>query len=344
MLFGGLLALGGLLAFSFIFHQNPDSSQTYQRIEQEVSAASVIPEGGVRRLTDGIFIPEEEQPDRFFAVMIENSAEAWPLSGLADARLVFEAPVEGSIPRFMAVYDNKQTTEKIGPVRSARPYYVDWAAGLGVMYAHVGGSPQALSMLNAFIVPSLNEFYFGSFFWRSSDRYAPHNVYTSIENLDQAFAHRKFDQQTFPVFSYMDEPDTREPEVASVDIPFSGPSNLYLARWVYDKSKNVFIRHQGQEQQFDADQRAVEAANVFVLYTDIQVIDEESRRSVRTSGKGKASLFRFGRQFEVEWEKASQSSPLLFATEDGQPVALAPGATWIEVVPEGTQITIHNQQ
>jgi len=98
-------------------------------------------------LTGQIIDAQLDNLPQVFGVMVENSADAWPLSGLDQAFLVIEAPVEGSIPRFIAFFSDDQEVEKIGPVRSARPYYIDWNDGLQAMYTHVGGSPEALELI-----------------------------------------------------------------------------------------------------------------------------------------------------------------------------------------------------
>ena len=135
----------------------------------------------VPRMLDGVQVPFEEAALQPFAVMVENSPDAWPLAGLAKANLVIEAPVEGSITRFLAVIDATTTVDQIGPVRSARPYFVDFANGLQAVYAHVGGSPEALSLIHVLSsFRNLDEFSSGKYFWRSSKRAMPHNTYTEL--------------------------------------------------------------------------------------------------------------------------------------------------------------------
>ncbi len=222
----------------------------------------------------------EDQIERLYAVMVENSAEAWPLIGLADARLVFEAPVEGAIPRFMLVFDDKQEVDQIGPVRSARPYYVEWANGLDAMYAHVGGSPEGLQLIKTLGVKDLNEFFWGQFFWRSTNRYAPHNVYTSIERLTEAYETREFDDQELEIlFAYEQDADNdQRGEAQFISIPFSSISSIYTAGWEYQKEQNQYQRYQRNDKQVEMDDAEVFAKNIIVVFSDISVIDDEGRR------------------------------------------------------------------
>lgn len=333
--------VGGFLFFGGGAEPSPEAAGA-PTVEQ-AAAAPVVPDGFVRRLTDGVYIAPEQQPQRWFAVMVENSADAWPLSGISQARLVIEAPVEGSIPRLSAYFDDTQTEVKqIGPVRSLRPYYSDWATGFEAMVAHVGGSPEALAAVDMQRIVSLNEFYWGRFFWRSLDRYAPHNVYTSIGLLNQGFEARGFEDVELPMFTYADaEPaaDAR-PDSQTVSIPFSSASSEYTARWEYHRETNEYRRYQGSAPAADEDGTLVAAKNVVVMYADIRVIDEVGRRSVKTTGQGEARLLRDGLAFEGRWEKTARTSALAFVSEGGNPLAFQPGTTWIEVIPLSTSVSI----
>lgn len=333
------------VAGGFLLWQKPsvEPSVSGETLVEPVAAAPAMPEGYVRRITDGMPIPPEKQPKRWFAVMVENSAEAWPLSGIAAARLVIEAPVEGSIPRLSAYFDDTQTEVKqIGPVRSVRPYYLDYAQGFEAMLAHVGGSPEALAAINRVGAVSLNEFFWGRFFWRSLARYAPHNVYTSVGLLDQGFAARGFEDTEMPSFTYMDfEPATDQRSAEqTITVPFSSLASDYNAVWTYQPASNTYARFQGTHAAADADGETVQAKNVIVLYTKISVIDDEGRRSVKTTGEGEATLFRDGQAFDIRWSKTSSAAPLRFLTDDENDVALQPGQTWIEILPLSTEVTV----
>ena len=112
---------------------------------------------------------EIENLPQVFGVMIENAADAWPLVGVNEAFLVIEAPVEAGIPRFIAFFSEDQEVDKIGPVRSARPYYLDWNDELDAVYAHVGGSPEALDLIKYELdTIDLNQFWQSEYFYRQN--------------------------------------------------------------------------------------------------------------------------------------------------------------------------------
>ncbi len=338
-----LLLLGG-----FFFWQNHSASPSDVPLIQPAVAvaASTIPEGYVRRLSDGVPVPPEQQPTRWFAVMVENSAEAWPLAGIGQARLVIEAPVEGHIPRMSAYFDDKQEVKKIGPVRSLRPYYLDWAMGEQAMVAHVGGSPDALSLVNVRASADLNEFWWGRFFWRSLDRYAPHNVYTSVGLLMQGFDARGYTAtDAIPSFTYADAESAvaDRPQQQTIVIPFSSATTNYDAGWVYDRAQNSYVRQQGGKAFNDADEEPIIAKNVVVVYTKITTLDDVGRLSVKTIGDGKVDVFRDGLRIEGVWKKDAIKSPWVFETEDGEAIALNAGTTWIEVIPLSTEISVKTE-
>lgn len=296
-------------------------------------------EGYERRAIDGVLVSEEELPKRLYGVMIENSAEAWPLSAVSEARLVIEAPVEGNIPRLLAFYDETQTIDQIGSVRSARPYYVSWARGFNAMYTHVGGSPEALATLREIDLNSTNEFYWGNYFWRAHYRYAPHNVYTNIELLTDVYDEREFEQKNIPSWEYKEQIDASGEQIESVSIPFSSASSLYTAKWKYLPDEQVFLRHQGKNKQEDTSDNDVKASNVIVLYTSMRTIDDEGRKYVKTVGEGDGVLFRDGISQEITWKKTEDDAPLEFFIEN-EKAFLKPGTTWIEVIPLSTEVSV----
>jgi hypothetical protein len=187
----------------------------------------------------------------------------------------------------------------------------------------------------------LNEFYWGHFFWRSKDRYAPHNVYTSVELLKEGYAERGYGDVVIPSWTYTETipAEADRPLEQNIHIPFS-QTDLYDAEWDYVRETNTYQRLQGGTLQEDLEGSEIAAANVVVIFTQVLVIDEVGRREVRTEGDGNAWLFRDGKRFDVRWKKDSRKEPLTFVTEDGSDVALNPGQTWVEVVPLSTSVTV----
>lgn len=287
---------------------------------------------GERRDTDA-------SSSRPVAVMIEDHVDARPLSGLSKAAIVFEAPVEGGITRFMAIFDPATDVKEIGPVRSARPYYLDWAYGFDAMYMHVGGSPDALAKISSGAIRDLNQFFWSQYFWRSSARVAPHNVYTSTDLMRQALAARGWDGAPEMGTWLYDEAasSTVSTSTSEISVPFSSPS--YAVRWRWDPLHAIYLRSVGGSTATDKDGSRQEAANVAVAFVDTGVLDDVGRLKVQTVGSGSAMMFRDGEAFLGTWKKADAGSRLRFYGQDGQEFVWRPGSTWIEIVPKGTTVT-----
>jgi hypothetical protein len=135
---------------------------------------------------------EREVRERPVAVMVENAPQARPQSGLDQADIVYEVLAEGEITRFVAVYQSGSPSV-IGPVRSIRPYFVKLGEGFDAMIVHAGWSQDAMDLIADHNINHLDEVYGdGTYYWRSKDRKAPHNLYTSMDNIRKAAVNKKF--------------------------------------------------------------------------------------------------------------------------------------------------------
>jgi len=272
------------------------------------------------------------------AVMIENHVDARPLSGVSKASLVFEVPVEGGITRLMAVFDSAREVKEIGPVRSARAYYLDWADELDAMYVHVGGSPEALDKLKSLGLRDLNQFFWDEDFWRSGSRAAPHNVYTSTALLRGAMETRKWaDAPQVSSWLFASASSTAVTSTSEIVVPFSTSS--YTVRWRFDPLHGLYLRSVANAAASDKDGSRVSATNVGVAFVESAVVDEVGRLKLKTVGQGSAMMFRDGEVSLGTWEKASVGDRLRFYAADGSEFVWRPGATWIEIVPTGTEVT-----
>jgi len=296
-----------------------------------VPAFVTTTESLVPRKLDGVLVPRGQEALLPRAVMVENHPDARPLSGISAASIVFEAPVEGGITRLMALYDPTSTVEEIGPVRSARPYYVEWAQGFHASYFHVGGSPDALTLLGSGLknITNLDQFFNGPSFWRDNVRFAPHNVYTSKELMDPLVA-RKVATGTIAVTSwhFQDAATTTDRgDALTINVKYGGSFNV---QWTFDKERGVYVRKDGGTIQKDRDGTAIEAENIVVIRTDQQILDSYGRLKVRTTGSGQAIAYRDGKKFPIRWIRAS-GEPIQFASTDGSEFLFTRGRTWIEV-------------
>lgn len=289
------------------------------------------------RNLDGVFVPEGQEAFPVRALMIDNQIDARPWSGISQAQLVIEAPVEGGITRFLAFFDATTTVPMIGPVRSARPYFVEWAQGWKALYGHVGGSEEALQKIRSLgkTFFDLNEMAYGKYFWRSPNHVAPHSTYTKSDFLNEAAILRSATSSVPRVWHFQDVSTSTEPTISRFIVGYGGS---YSVSWIYSTSTGLYTRSQGGKPQRDAEGNAVEASNVIVLKTESEVLDTYGRLKVRTVGSGDALIYRNGQKYITRWRR-SPSEGIRFEGIDGADAAVNRGTTWIEVMTEEAMFT-----
>lgn len=293
-----------------------------------------------RRFVDGVCVTHSslQAPD-LVAVMVENHFEARPQSGLAEALVAYEVPVEGNIPRFMLIYDKEETVEKVGPVRSARPYYLDWLQEFGnVPYMHVGGSPKALELITQHNIFDVNEFYRGWYFWRSKDRYAPHNTYTSSELWQKMWKDYGDDGDIMSTSSwqYSSEELCEENCVDEITITYSGLT--YQTQWRYNTSTAQYVRYQSGGKYKDSDGSEVLADTIILQHVKTQVLDNVGRLAMNSIGEGEAIVFRDGMMTTGTWKKETTKEKTRWYDTDGEELSLKAGKIWIQVANQQTVV------
>ncbi len=298
------------------------------------------PPDWIRRRIDGVYVEKEKSDVYPVAVMIDNHRDSRPPAGLSQANLVYEVIAEGVVTRFMAVFANGEKIKKIGPVRSARPYFLDWSQGLDALYVHVGGSPEALEKIKNEEIFNLNEFYQGDYFWRDENRFAPHDVFISSESINSYLKKRGAEKADYETWLYKDEAGIDErPATSTVAVDFSAKN--FLVEWKYNKEENSYWRYLGGEQHKDVDNSLIKAKNIIIIKTKVKVLDEMLRRKVTTIGTGKAWYCLDGRCAEGEWKKTKTNSREKIYNQGGEEARFNAGATWIEVIHSDNDVIIN---
>ncbi len=301
----------------------------------------------VRRAIDGLLVQQGHDNPLPVAVMVENLAEARPQAGLEKANLVYEALAEGGITRFLAVFAGG-TTDKIGPIRSARPYFVAWAKEYNAVYVHAGGSPDALAEVVKQKILDLSEFSKSQYFWRDTERLkkriaSEHTLYTSSELLSRATRDLQFpDTGSYTPWTFADEPDRdlRTATPQSVTINFSSFS--YGVEWRYDRVTNRYLRFQAEQPHVMENGAQIDAKNIVVAVVPTSLIpgDAKGRLSLKTSGQGAAMIFHNGMRVDGTWTKASADARMQIVDASGVPITLTAGTTWIEIIPDAGKVTV----
>ncbi|MBI4591986.1 DUF3048 domain-containing protein [Candidatus Uhrbacteria bacterium] len=310
--------------------------------EQTTSTQSNTSELLYRHPLTGVALYEPLDLPHVFSVMVDNHEEAWPPSGIDQAFLVVEAPVEAGISRMLAFFSEDQSVEEIGPVRSARPYYLDWASEFDALYAHVGGSSKALDSIASSDTFDLNQYWWGDYFWRATNRYAPHNVYTSTELLNAFNTMREeagvAPTRLYDLWMFKDSEPTGKNGMG-LYVDFWAP--VYVVDWEYDGETGRYLRSQFGEPHVTVTGEQIVADNIAVVITDIEIIDNVGRREIRTTGEGEGYVLQDGIVIEVTWKKPSKSERLKFYSRaTSEEIVMNAGVTWIEIVGNEEDVTI----
>lgn len=309
----------------------------------------------VRRVLDGVLVAKGKENYYPVAIMIENHIDARPTASLARANLVYEAEAEGGITRFLAIYTSGDELKKIGPIRSARSYFLGWVEELSATFWHCGGSPDALAEIIKDNVIDINEFYNGSLYWRDQNRPAPHNIYTSSANIKKYLNEKSLTEGKFLIWEF-EEDELAENRPENQVIVIGWPSGYNVA-WHYNKQRNDYVRFMNNHEHQDENGDNIYAKNVLVQFIPAQVIDEEKRLKMDVVGKGQALVCLDGKCEPAVWQKNNQSARTRFykkvATNSSANLATTSienlyigeefkynvGTTWIEVVRPEIKVT-----
>jgi hypothetical protein len=299
---------------------------------------------------DGVLVSPAQAAQHPIAVMVDDHADARPQSGFNKASVVWQAPAEGGIPRYMLIFQ-ENTPGMVGPVRSARYYFIAWAAEWRAMYVHAGGSPQALSTLssqgNGQLVYNADDFrYEGRYLWRVNTRFSPHNLYSDGSHL----------RSLAKVVMARDGPLvgawTFAPDAPLANRPVGGRIAVaYLAnkiRYDYDRATNTYRRSvlNASPQVDAADHKPVAPKNVIVMLVRFGPLNDghpnKQRLEATIIGKGTAWIATNGQTIKGTWRKDGLTKPTQFFDAAGQPVTLTVGQTFVQVMPTGTPVTVTN--
>jgi hypothetical protein len=286
------------------------------------------------RLT-GVEVSLELNKRPVTAIMIENSPDARPQSGLNQAGVVFEAIAEGGITRFLTLFQEAQP-DYIGPVRSVRPYYAQLAAPFDAALAHAGGSADGLAQVRALGIKDLDHGANGAAFKRVNNRYAPHNLYTSSADLDKASQGRGYTTSNFTGYTRKKEAPSATPNAKTVDLKLSGA--LYNVHYDYDAATNSYKRSEGGKPHTDERSKAQLSPKVVVAL--VMNYSQNGIYSVyQTTGSGQVVVFQDGVAQKGTWARAGAKDMLTFTDEAGKPLALNPGQTWFTLVADAGAVT-----
>jgi hypothetical protein len=326
---------GGTATALYLFNKKPAASPAPAKVITPVVKPE--PVKYYSPLTGALVPDQAATTQAVTAVMIENSPDARPQSGLKQSGVVFEAIAEGGITRFAALYQQDKPS-LVGPVRSVRMYFVDWIAAFNASVAHVGGSLAALNEVRNGNYRDIDQFFNGSYFYRATDRYAPHNVYTTFDKLDALNASKGYTTSTFTGFTRKDSVAATTPTATSMSVNIS--SGLYDSSYTYNATTNTYDRSEGGAPHMDRESGQISPRVVIVMtIPERTVLEDGYREQIDAIGSGKAVIFQDGTVQEVTWSKASMLGQITFTDANSKDVPLARGQTWLTSVPSDGGVT-----
>lgn len=324
-----VLLLYGSLAIAAFYYTRPNTEPELIITKTKKVAPKTVPSP----LT-GVQVAPELAQRPVTAIMIENSPDARPQSGLEQAGVVFEAIAEGGITRFLSLFQEAQPSY-VGPVRSLRPYYIDWAAAFDASIAHIGGSPDALAQIRNG-GKDLDQFFNSRSYWRQPTRASPHNVYTSFEKLDALNKAKGYTSSKFTPWPRKKDKVLATPTAKTIDIKIS--SARYNVHYDYNSSNNTYLRSEGgtphpsTTSPSDSTGQRLAPKVVIVLVMSYGFASDGRHSVYSTSGKGTVYIFQDGGVTVGTWSKPDRPSQFSFLDASEVPTKLNAGQAWVSIV------------
>jgi len=290
-------------------------------------------------------VVDENSKSRPYAVMIDNHKSARKgHAGLQDAYIVYEMIVEGGITRLMALFKDPNL-EKIGPVRSSRHYYLDYALENDAIYVHFGWSSKAERDISSLKVNNINGLSASSFF-RDKALSSPHNAFTSTEELEKFIKNRSSynrDTNKDLLLNYsIDEINIDAMEGAMVANNISVRYSSYqTANYVYDSVNKVYKRSNGNDAHIDSiTKEQYTAKNIIIAKIKNVNLDSSGRQDLKNIGSGEGFYITNGYCVPITWKKDSRTGQTVYKYKNGEEITVNDGNTFIQIQPTSQKTTV----
>ncbi|MEW6622716.1 MAG: DUF3048 domain-containing protein [Bacillota bacterium] len=283
---------------------------------------------GIYNPLTGLYV---EKTQNLTAVMIDNLGPARPQSGLIKADIIYEIEAEGMVTRLMALFYG-DPPEFVGPVRSARPYYMQIAKEWDAYYAHVGGCDDSWAKLVEWKIRDIDDLKGHKGFYVDKTRQRPHSTYLKFADALSG----KEENGKLKEWSFIDTPDST-PTYKEINFRYTS-TNRVTYKWEDDlKAYLRFINDKPHDDRETGQQ--LSANNIILQYAVHRDLKTQLKHIwVDVIGKGKAEFFLGGQYFEGTWEKKSMTDPTVFYDDQGKPITLVRGQTWIQVLRPSAEV------
>lgn len=329
-----VIGAGAFLLYDKVLNKSKDSSTSSTTTSNSTKKKQDKPVTAQAPIT-GLDVTVDAAKKPVTAIMIENSVDARPQSGLYDADMVVEAVAEGGISRFVALYQQGNPAS-IGPIRSARPYYVEIARTFDAAFVHAGGSPDGLQRITGLGVKDMSAFEDNGTYVRTEDRAAPHNLYSAMSNIDLRRTQLGFTTSTYTTWKHKSD-TAQTPSASTIHFTLSSPA--FNPDFVYDVTTNSYKRSEGGEPQLDA--KAGQQLSPKVVIGLITSKGQNAQYSTyRLTGNGDMQVFQDGIVSTGTWAKESATSQFVFKDKNGLEFAFNKGQVWMTLLGSSGDISV----
>lgn len=315
-----------------------------ETVSAETEETEVLPEGKMRSILTGEIIDKTVGEKRPVAVMINNINEAIKQqAGTSAADVLYEAVVEGNITRMLGIFQDTSTIEKVGSVRSARHYYIDFANNFDAIYCHYGWSIYAEDRIKNEGIKTVNQ-NVGSAYFQDNNYAAPHHIFASGDTLEAGIAavgaDRNLPEGYESCFKFnANDTDLEYGTIANkVEIPFVYSKPVLE----YDSATKLYKKFQYDAPHTDANNgEQLTFKNILIQFTKYEDIEGGSGcQELTLDGEGKAIYVTNGKAVNVTWKRANAGEQTKYYYDDGTQVKMNVGKTYIAVVPTNFDITL----
>ena len=333
-----IIIAGGVLAYKTI--QDKNNTETISGEENKETVAVEVEEKTVQIFTGN---------DRPIAVMIDNHSDAWPQAGLNQAYMVYEIIVEGGETRLMALFKGADL-DKIGPVRSARHYFIDYAMENDAIYVHFGQSPQAQSDIKKYSIDDINGIAEdGNTFWRVKDKAAPHNAVTSTDKLLESAKSKNYRTTSTEgsILNYVvDEVNLEEGLSAEkITIPHS---DLQTVTYEYDEENKVYVRYARGKEQTDWDtDETITTKNIIITFCNNYTLtdsENKGRQGLKNIGTFDGYYITNGRAIQIQCIKNAREEKTIYQDMNGNVIQVNDGNTFVNICPTNADVEIEGTE
>lgn len=338
-----VIIAGGLVIYKIMVNKEEPASveQVENTGEKENKGPLVVQEKKVQIFSG---------TDRPIAVMIDNHSGAWPQANLNKAYMVYEIIVEGGETRLMALFKG-QDLDKIGPIRSSRHYFLDYALENDAIYVHHGWSPQAQSDISTLGVNNINGIQESSKdFWRVKDKSAPHNLFTTTESILKIAERKGYTTESTKksVLNYVaTEFDLSEKykeesiEATSVTIPHS---TLQTVKYEYNAETKTYTRYARNKLQSDYETgESVTTKNIIITMCDnYTLVDSEKkgRQGLKNIGTFDGYYITDGKAIQIKCIKTARDEQTVYKDLNGKEIEINDGNTFVNICPTDAKLVI----